>query len=157
MNPNDNGNWRRPDRTAAPLALLRNTDVMADVLGFLARRELALQLASVSIVFSTLCNCWCQEQETEADQEGSGNGDKAIAIAAFDRRPTSRSSRVRRCWSCSAIHCVHVVRHLWLSKNGVMVINEDATSLHIHLPNTGRFESISNKIIKNQKKFAKIT
>ena len=47
--------------------LLRNTDVMADVLAFLTRRELALQLARVNAAFSDLCNCWCQPEEQEVE------------------------------------------------------------------------------------------
>ena len=56
----------RNNRTKlAMTALLRDTDVMADVLGFLARRELALQLARINRQFSALCNCWCLQPEEE--------------------------------------------------------------------------------------------
>ena len=53
---NDGGPARNVlNLSMAMTALLRdNTDVMADVLGFLTRRELALQLASVNIAFSAL-------------------------------------------------------------------------------------------------------
>ena len=44
-------------------ALLRDVDVMVDVLGFLTRREIAFQLASVNVAFSALCNCSCQQEE----------------------------------------------------------------------------------------------
>ena len=51
--------------------LLQNTDTMADVLGFLTRREIALQLASVNVAFSALCHCWCQPmEEVEAASVG---------------------------------------------------------------------------------------
>ena len=50
-------------------ALLRNTDVMADVLGFLERKVIALRLASVSVAFSALCNCWCQPEEEEEQND----------------------------------------------------------------------------------------
>ena len=51
--------------------LLRESDEMADVLGFFTRREIARQLASVSGAFSALCNCWCRQPETVT---GTGSG-----------------------------------------------------------------------------------
>jgi len=51
-------------------ALLRDTDVMADVLAFLPRKVIALRLARVNVAFSALCHCWCQpEEEEENDPE----------------------------------------------------------------------------------------
>jgi len=53
----------------AMTALLRDTDVMADVLGFLPRKMIALQLTRVNRRFSTLCNCWCREEEGNGQQQ----------------------------------------------------------------------------------------
>ena len=61
---------RRRRKKLAMTALLRDTDVMADVLGFLTRRKIALRLARVNRRFSALCNCWCQPEE-ETDDSGS--------------------------------------------------------------------------------------
>ena len=53
--------------------LLQNTDVMADVLGFLTRKVIALQLASVNGAFSALCSCWCQPEEEEKVETGTAD------------------------------------------------------------------------------------
>ena len=71
------------DAKLTMIRLVWNTDVMVDVLNFLTRRELALQLAGVNRRFSTLCNCWCQEQKEEAknnaDAEAASVGDAPAA------------------------------------------------------------------------------
>ena len=57
---------RRRETKLAINALVRNTDVMADVLAFLPRKVIANQLAHVNRQFSALCNCWCQPDEADA-------------------------------------------------------------------------------------------
>ena len=150
MNQNTNdGDCRRTDRPASMTMLLGDVYLMADVLGFLARRELALQLASVSVAFSALCNCWCQEEQAEADTESNDNGNKAIA--AFDRR-SNRSSRGRRCWSCTFIHSVHFVRHLSVIRK-VMVPTSEG-DLCVNLPNTGQFNLGYNVLLTVRRSLA---
>ena len=65
-------------------ALLRDTDVMADVLGFLTRKMIALQLASFNRQFAALCHCWCQpEEEAVAENDAASVGDaSALAMPA---------------------------------------------------------------------------
>ena len=94
--------------------LLRDTDVMADVLGFLPRREIALRLANVNVAFSALCNCWCQP-----------------GASSVLRRPILIR---HRCWSCMAIHCVHVVQHLWASN---LVLFHSKSTIYFCNTNTG--------------------
>ena len=119
-----------------------NTDVMADVLGFMTRRENALQLAAVSVVFSALCNCWCQpEEENDDDEKAASVGDLTDNGASFRRSPIHIR---RRCWSCTGIHCVHIVhelraRNIVLSQsNGVIYLRNTSISDFEVLLHTGR-------------------
>ena len=72
----DDRHCRLPDRRSA---LVRNTDVMADVLAFLPRKMIALRLAVVNVAFSALCNCWCQPEEVEADEADAESVDSALS------------------------------------------------------------------------------
>jgi len=95
--------------------MLRDTDVMADVLGFFTRREIVNQLAGVNVAFSDLCNCWCQleEEEEKVDEDDSPR---------------------LRCWSCTAIHCAYVVRRLCASD---FVIYQSNGTTYLRNINTG--------------------
>ena len=73
--------------------LLRDTDVMADVLAFLPRKVIALQLASVNVAFSALCNCWCISQEDE-DNAASVCDASASAVPASSAYHGSKSKKV---------------------------------------------------------------
>ena len=81
--------------------LLRNIDIMADVLCFLTRRELALQLAGVNRRFSALCNCWCQEQEDEKkagedDAEAASVDDASAAVVPAPSAYENAQQRKRK-------------------------------------------------------------
>ena len=92
------------ERRRFPLPmLLRNTDVMADVLGFLPRKVIALKLAAVNVAFSTLCNCWCQMEKEKADDDGcdaetASVGDKSAVPAspAFENGQQQRKRKLDR-------------------------------------------------------------
>ena len=159
-------------RSKVAAALLRNTDVMADVLGFLPRKIIALQLACVNRQFSALCNCWCQPEEQEevskagTDEPGGSGGDnrcfetgrqqqrKWRYAECHDRRPTISSHaghRNGRCWSCTAIHCVHFVRHL---KAGCALLTDSlssqvlASGAPVGLPKAGQTVSQTDNYLR---------
>jgi len=125
-----------PDQhaAAAPLALLCNADVMADVLGFLERSALALQLASVNSAFAGLCSCWCQRkgEAEKADYEDDAEAVDTM-VAAIENNNShqlhqqlkcyrecvggpSTTTPLSHCWSCTSIRCVHLVRYLWAKR-----------------------------------------
>jgi len=82
------------ERRRFPLPMLvRNTDVMADVLGFLPRREIALRLACVNRRFSALCNCWCRQ---EADGKADENDVEAKSVSDASAATVPVSSAFER-------------------------------------------------------------
>ena len=84
---------RRRRRTKLTM-LLRDTDVMADVLGFFTRKEIALQLARVNRQFSALCNCWCQP-ETDNDPEDAEANSVSERVKQRKRKPGQGSKSKR--------------------------------------------------------------
>ena len=133
-------------------ALLRNTDVMADVLGFLPRKVIALRLACVNRRFSALCNCWCQpeveedgmemetaneglcpqtqqsEKKWRDDDAGGGVGSSDDPSSAESAGTGSSHRNHRLCWSCASIHCVHVIGHLFVLRTALAVNNCNSSS-----------------------------
>ena len=70
----------RPHVKLSRPTLLPSADVMADVLGFLTRKMIALQLARVNRRLSALCSCWCRP-EKEYNAEAVVYAD-SLALAA---------------------------------------------------------------------------
>ena len=78
-------------------ALLRDTDVMADVLAFLPRKMIALQLARVNRRFSALCNCWCQPKEEAAENDDGGSFKNGQQHRKRNRNQVSKSKKRTVC------------------------------------------------------------
>ena len=66
--------------------LLWNTDVMADVLAFLPRKMIALQLASASVAFSALCSCCCLPEMEQVEAIEENCADAEVAPVVLQRR-----------------------------------------------------------------------
>ena len=106
-----NDAWRSRTKLAMA-ALLRNTDVMADVLAFLPRRGIALQLARVNRQFSALCNCSCSQPEKEEAVPTPSAFENVEQRKRNQGLRSHPSTNRRRCWSCTTIYCLQVVRQL---------------------------------------------
>ena len=79
-------------------ALLPSVDVMADVLAFLTRHEIALQLASVNRRFSSLCHYWCQPEEEKADDDAAAAVPASSAIENVQQqRKLNQGSKSKNC------------------------------------------------------------
>ena len=90
---------RRRETKLAINALVRNTDVMADVLAFLPRKVIALRLARVNRQFSALCNCWCQpeEEEEKAYDDAAAAVPASSVIESVQQRKLNQGSKGKKC------------------------------------------------------------